>query len=147
MTNRISKTKIGKFDNTGMAIQKAIKKDYDDLLEEYSFDEISKMLIHDPKHYFVDEKGDKCYAHAHTAGIQDAMRGLSDGKIKVRWGHSLKYYKRNDMMNEVASETWANWLASYMTGDEEAQEMWQKIMPSTDATFKEIIEEILAQDV
>ena len=58
-----------------------------------------------------------------------------------------EYYKRNDMMNEVASETWANWLASYMTGDEEAQEMWQKIMPSTDKTFKEIIEEILAQDV
>ena len=97
--------------------------------------------------FFIDEKGDKCYAHAHTAGIQDAMRGLSDGKIKTLWGHSLEYYKRNDMMNEVASETWANWLASYMTGDEEAQEMWQKIMPSTDATFKEIIEEILAQDV
>ena len=51
------------------------------------------------------------------------------------------------MMNEVASETWANWLASYMTGDEEAQEMWQKMMPSTDKTFKEIVEEILAQDI
>ena len=147
MTNRISKTKIGKFDNTGMAIQKAIKKDYNDLLEEHSYDEISKMLIRDPKHYFVDEDGKKYYAHAHTAGIQDAMRGLSDGKIKTLWGHSLEYYKRKDMMNEVASETWANWLASYMTGDEEAQEMWQKMMPSTDATFKEIIEEILAQDV
>ena len=84
-----------------MAIQKAIKKDYDDLLEEYSFDEISKMLIRDPKHYFVDEDGKKYYAHAHTAGIQDAMRGLSDGKIKTLWGHSLKYYKRDDMMNEV----------------------------------------------
>ena len=147
MTDRSSKTRIGKFDNTGMAIQKAIKKDYADLLEEHSFDEISKMLTHDINHYFVDEKGDKYYAHAHTAGIQDAMRGLSGGKIKTRWGHSLDYYKRVDMMNEVASETWANWLASYMTGDEEAQEMWQKMMPSTDKTFKEIIEEILAQDI
>ena len=28
-----------------------------------------------------------------------------------------------------------------------SEEMWQKIMPSTDKTFKEIIEEILVQDV
>lgn len=76
-----------------------------------------------------------------TAGIQDVLEGLTNCKIKIRWGHGKKYWNRNNRNQEVASEAWANFLGSY--SDDETNEIMREYFPTAMQEQEKIIKKTL----
>ena len=76
-----------------------------------------------------------------TAGIQDVLEGLTNCKIKIRWGHGKAYWNRNNRNEEVASEAWANFLGSY--SDDETNEIMKEYFPTAMKEQEKIIKDTL----
>lgn len=76
-----------------------------------------------------------------TAGIQDVLEGLTNCKIKIRWGHGKEYWNRNNRNQEVASEAWANFLGSY--SDDETNEIMREYFPTAMQEQEKIIKKTL----
>ena len=74
-----------------------------------------------------------------TAGIQDVLEGLTNCRIKVRWGHGKEYWNRSNRNEEVASEAWANFLGSY--SDEETNELMKEYFPTAMKEQEKIIKD------
>ena len=78
-----------------------------------------------------------------TKGIQDVLEGLSNGDIRIRWGHGKQYWNRKDRNKEVASEAWANILGSYC--DKETLQLMQKYFPTATEELNTIIKNRLKE--
>ena len=78
-----------------------------------------------------------------TKGIQDVLEGLSNGDIRIRWGHGKQYWNRKDRNKEVASEAWANILGSYC--DKETLQFMQKYFPTATDELNTIIKNRLKE--
>lgn len=76
-----------------------------------------------------------------TAGIQDVLEGLTNCKIRIRWGHGKEYWNRNNRNQEVASEAWANFLGSY--SDDETNELMKEYFPTAMKEQEKIIKKTL----
>lgn len=74
-----------------------------------------------------------------TAGIQDVLEGLTNCKIRVRWGHGKEYWNRNNRNEEVASEAWANFLGSY--SDDETNALMKEYFPEAMKEQEKIIKD------
>ena len=84
-----------------------------------------------------------------SKGVQDVISamhckgiGLTDVKtqVRVKWGHSQKYYERNNAKNEAASELFAHICGAKV--DPKAQEYMKKYFPNAVEEFERIIKEI-----
>lgn len=75
-----------------------------------------------------------------TKGIQDALRGLSDGKVAVAWGHSLEYYKRKEYGKEVVSELFAQYTSD-LAYNKAGAAATEKLFPKFCEEYKKIVSE------
>lgn len=76
-----------------------------------------------------------------VAGVSDIMGGLTKGELEGRWGHSQKYWDRQDRKHEVVSEAIAN--MSEALAVPEAKEYMEKYFPDSLKLFEEIIKKIV----
>lgn len=135
--------------------QKALVDDYNEikkkLFKEYQTK--YKFKDEDMQRKFATEKsyGSLFYkdlAGDHrTKGIQDVIEGLSNGEIRIKWGHGKKYWNRSGTeqgrMDEVASEAWANICGAY--GDKDTLELMNKYFPNAVKELDNIIKKKLKE--
>ena len=88
----------------------------------------------------------------HTIAIQDGVRGITGGDIRTRWGHDLKYYKRNvagkltekDSVHlEVSSELFAEVSAGMM--HEDTRQFLETNFPNLTKEYNNMVDTILKQ--
>lgn len=88
----------------------------------------------------------------HTIAIQDGIRGITGGDIRTRWGHDLKYYKRNvagkltekDSVHlEVSSELFAEVSAGMM--HEDTRQFLETNFPNLTKEYNNMVDTILKQ--
>ena len=88
----------------------------------------------------------------HTIAIQDGIRGITGGDIRTKWGHDLKYYKRNvagkltekDSVHlEVSSELFAEVSAGMM--HEDTRQFLETNFPNLVKEYNNMVDTILKQ--
>lgn len=88
----------------------------------------------------------------HTIAIQDGIRGITGGDIRTRWGHDLKYYKRNvagkltekDSVHlEVSSELFAEVSAGMM--HEDTRQFLETNFPNLTKEYNNMVDTMLKQ--
>ena len=88
----------------------------------------------------------------HTIAIQDGIRGITGGDIRTKWGHDLKYYKRNvagkltekDSVHlEVSSELFAEVSAGMM--HEDTRQFLETNFPNLTKEYNNMVDTILKQ--
>lgn len=87
-----------------------------------------------------------------TVALQDAVRGMSKGAVKTKWGHDTNYYTRNAVGNineyeaaciEVSSELWAE-ISSSMTQPETRKFLYENF-PEMMKSYDKIVKDTLKQ--
>lgn len=88
----------------------------------------------------------------HTIAIQDGIRGITGGDIRTKWGHDLKYYKRNvagkltekDSVHlEVSSELFAEVSAGMM--HEDTRQFLETNFPNLTKEYNNMVDTMLKQ--
>ena len=88
----------------------------------------------------------------HTIAIQDGVRGITGGDIRTKWGHDLKYYKRNvagkltekDSVHlEVSSELFAEVSAGMM--HEDTRQFLETNFPNLVKEYNNMVDTMLKQ--
>ena len=87
----------------------------------------------------------------YTLAIQDGIRGMTKGKVQVRWGHDLNYYhmyKKGKITADestnivVSGELWAEITAGMM--HEDSRKFLYENFPNTMKEYDSILDDILS---
>ena len=141
--------------STNESFIKALKKDFGNIKKRIDKQCMDKFKLtkdeyktkyptkKDLNKLYTDVLYDEIARNHKTKGIQDVLEGLSNGDIRLGWGHGKKYWNRKDRNKEVASEAWANICGSYC--DKETLELMQKYFPTATEELNTIIKNRLKE--